>query len=388
MRTKIISVALVLVIAVGFVFAGCQSQDKPAPANSDMTEGTSPATEKPEETTPETEAPTTVPETTTPQTEAPSEAPEDKGELNVYSSRHYDVDKEVYKLFEEETGIKVNVVEGKGGELLERLSREKEDPKADLFLTVGAETIYPLTQMSLLDEFESETVAQNVPENMRGKGWSAIMYRARVIAYEKGKTDPATITCYKDLMKDEYKGKILVRSSTSSYNVALLSSFVQMGGKDKAKEWAEKIVANMARKPEGNDRDQAKAVVAGEGDLAIMNSYYFVRMANSSDDAEVKVSEKIGLIFPKKTHINLSYAGVITGAKNKANAVKFVEFLTTEKVQKMYAEKNGEFPVNPKVERTAIQKSWGDFAIQEIDFAELGKYKKEATMIFDEVKWE
>lgn len=308
-------------------------------------------------------------------------------ELNIYSTRHYDADKDVYDMFTKETGIKVNVVEGKAPELVEKIIREKDNPQADLFLTVGAETLYPLKEAKMLDKFESETVKQNIPEDFRGDGWSSIMYRARVIAYDKGKTDPSSIKTYADLTKPEYKGQILVRPSSSSYNVALLSSFILLDGEPYAKDWAQKVANNFARTPSGNDRDQAKAIVAGEGSLAIMNSYYYVRMANSSDPAEKDIASKIGLIFPEKTHINISYSGLLTGAKNRENAVKFIEFMTGEKVQNYYAENNGEFPVNPKVPKTEIQKSWGDFTTQKSNFEELGKYATEASKIFDQVGW-
>lgn len=307
-------------------------------------------------------------------------------EINIYSSRHYDVDKDVYEMFTKETGIKVNVVEGKNHELVEKIIREKSNPQADVFLTVGAETIYPLKEEKMLQKFSSKEIEKNIPEHFRGEGWSAVMYRARVIGYDKAKGKPA-IKTYNDLTKSEYKGQILVRPSSSSYNVGLLSSFILENGEKEATEWAKGVIANFARTPQGNDRDQAKAIVAGEGSLAIMNSYYFVRMANSSDPNEREVASKIALLFPEKTHVNISYAGLLTGAKNKENAIKFIEFLSTEKVQSYYAEKNGEFPVNKSVPKTEIQKSWGDFTIQNIKFDELGKYSKKASMIFDIVGW-
>lgn len=307
--------------------------------------------------------------------------------LNIYSTRHYDADKDIYEMFTKETGIKVNVVEGKDHELVEKIIREKDAPQADVFLTVGAESIYPLKEAKMLQTFDSKVVKENIPEHFRGDGWTSIMYRARVIAYEKGKTNPESIKSYNDLTKPEYKGQILVRPSSASYNVALLSSFILLDGEKAAKEWAQGVANNLARTPKGNDRDQAKAIVAGEGSLAIMNSYYYVRMLNSSDPAEKEAAQKIGLIFPDKTHINISYAGLLTGAKNKDNAIKFIEFMTGQKVQEYYAKNNGEFPVNPKVPMTEVQKSWGSFTTQKYNFEELGKYAKTASKIFDEVGW-
>ncbi|MDO5747236.1 MAG: extracellular solute-binding protein [Actinomycetaceae bacterium] len=308
-------------------------------------------------------------------------------ELNVYSSRHYDVDKKLYDKFTEETGVKVNVVEGKGPELVERLVREKDAPEADLFVTVGAESISQLNDEGVLGEYSSETIEKNIPEQYRGDGWMGMSSRARVVAYVKDQVDPSAITSYEDLTKPEWKGQILVRPSESSYNQALVASFVDTMGKDKAKEWAQGVTDNMAREPKGNDRDQAKAIVAGEGKLAIMNSYYWVKLKNSSDPEEQKVAEKIDLIFPKDTHVNLSYAGVIKGGKNSVNAVKFMEFLTSSDIQTIIAEDNGEFPLNPETTVPEPQKSWLGFTPQKIDYATLGKHIPEATEIFTEVGW-
>ncbi|MDO5726578.1 MAG: extracellular solute-binding protein [Bowdeniella nasicola] len=307
--------------------------------------------------------------------------------LNIYSSRHYDVDKALYDKFSEETGVEINVVEGKAPELIERLTREKDDPAADLFLTVGAESIWQLNEEGILDSYESETIAGNIPEDYRGDGWMGVSSRARVIAYVKDQVDPTTITSYADLTKDEWKGQVLARPSKSSYNQALLASMVVLHGKADATQWAQGVVDNFGREPTGNDRDQAKAAVAGEGKLAIMNSYYWALMQKSSDPEEQKVAEQIGLIFPEDTHVNLSYAGMIAGAKNPENAVKFMEFLSSDEAQTMIAEENGEFPLNPDTAVPEPQKSWMPFTAQDIDFAELGKYIPDATMIFGEVGW-
>lgn len=307
--------------------------------------------------------------------------------VNVYSSRHYDVDKEVYKMFEEETGLKLNVVEGKGDELVERITREKNKPQADVLLTVGAESLYPLHEADALEDSMSDTIESNIPEQFRGDYWMGITSRARVIAYNKDHVDPEKIKTYQDITKPEWKDQILVRPSSSTYNQALLASFVQNDGDDAAKEWAQGVVDNFAREPKGNDIDQAKAVAAGEGDLAIMNSYYWARMANSSDPNEAKVAEKVGLIFPENTHLNISYGALLKGAKNKENAIKLLEFLSSEKIQELYAQKNGEFPLNPKAPLPEVQKSWGEFTKQKVNYQELGKYRDDATKIFDEVGW-
>lgn len=309
------------------------------------------------------------------------------GVLNIYSSRHYDVDKKVYQDFTEKTGIEINLVEGKGDDLLQRIIQEGEGSEADLYLTVGAESLYILKDNNLGKEFSSKVIENNIPADFRGNTWTAMTSRARMIAYVKDRTDPKAITSYYDLTKPEWKGKILVRSSSSGYNVALLSSLIQADGKEKATEWAKGVVANFARTPKGNDRDQAKAIVAGEGDLAIMNSYYLVRMMNSSDPEEVKVANQVGLIFPEGTHLNLSFAMLLNSSKNVDNAIAFMEYVSTEEVQRLYAEKNGEFALNPAVGLTESQKDWGTFEKQNIDYEKLGSFKKDASFTFDEVGW-
>lgn len=324
------------------------------------------------------------------QTTSENKNASDKAEekvLNIYSSRHYDVDKKLYEMFTKKTGIKINTTEGKDNEIVKRIFDESANPQGDLFLTVGAESIYQLQQKQALGSSSSQTIQAAIPENFRNENWMGITARARIIAYSKDRVDPKSITSYDDLTKPEWKGKILVRSSSSSYNKGLLSSFLAINGTEKATAWAKGIVNNLARTPKGNDRDQAKAVAAGEGDLAIMNSYYYVRMAKSSDAAEKAASEKIGLIFPKDVHLNLSYGAVLNKAKHPKNAIAFLEFLASPEAQKIIAEENGEFPLNKAVAYPEIQKSWGDFTAQKLDFSTFGKFLPEATTIFDKVGW-
>lgn len=167
----------------------------------------------------------------------------------------------------------------------------------------------------------------------------------------------------------------------------MLSSFIQLDGADKAKEWAQGIVNNFARTPEGNDRDQAKAIMAGIGDVGIMNSYYIAKMISSSDAEEAKVGKEIGVLFPENTHLNLSFGAVTKNAKNEKNAVALLEYLTEEKAQKAYVDENGEFALNTKVGKSELQKSWGEFKVQNLNYETLGESKQETTLIFDQVGW-
>lgn len=310
-------------------------------------------------------------------------------EVNVYSSRHYDVDKEIYKKFEDETGIKVNIVEGKSDELLERIKREGEDTKADVFLTVGGESISVANEADVLQPIKSKKTLENIPEEFRGSDnkWVGLTSRARAIVYSKDRVNPDSIKTYEDLTKDEFKDKVLVRSSSSSYNQALLASFIQENGVDWSTNWAEGVVNNMARTPEGNDRDQVKAIAAGTGDVAIVNSYYLGKLLNSSDQEEKKAGEAVKIKFPENTHLNISWGGITKNAKNQENAELFLEYLTDEEVQTMYSNENYEYPLNKNANTNELLKTWGEFNKQNINYDTLGDSLPEAVKVFDKVGW-
>lgn len=313
--------------------------------------------------------------------------------VNLYTDRHYDTDQELYDLFTKETGIKVNIVKAESDELIERLAREGQDTQADLLVTADAGRLNRAKEQGLLQAVSSETLTKNIPENLRDKDneWFGLTMRARVLVYAKDRVNPAQLSTYENLTGPQWKGKVLVRSSNAVYNQSLLASFIALEGEEKAKAWAKGIVSNMAREPKGNDRDQAKAIVAGIGDVAIMNTYYVGKMLHSSDPEEVKVAEKIGVFFPNQattgTHINVSGIGLTKNAKNNANAIKLMEFLSSDLAQKQFAEANFEYPVNPNVEPSDLLKSWGDFKAQDINLSALGEYNQQAVKIFNEVGW-
>lgn len=309
--------------------------------------------------------------------------------INVYSARHYDADKEMYEEFQKDTGIKVNVIEGKAPELLERLKREGSDTQADVFVTSDIANLYQAVDAGLTQNVESEIVNKNIPSNLRGENneWVGLTQRARIIAYDKAKVKPEELSTYEDLTSEKWNKKVLVRSSESTYNQSLLASFIDLNGEESATEWAEGIVNNFARQPQGNDRDQVKAIAAGEGEVAIVNSYYIGKMVNSEDAEEKKAVEKVGVFFPENTHINVS--GIVLGkySKNKENAVKFIEYMTEEKAQKAFTDINSEYPANPNVEPSELLKSWGEFTTQDINLTNVGKYNKQAVEIFNKVGW-
>lgn len=315
------------------------------------------------------------------------------GEVNIYTARHYDVDAELYAKFTEETGIKVNVVEGAAPELIERLKREGASTPADLFITVDGGILNTAKVEGLLQPVESSVVDTQVPADLRDTDshWIGLSTRARVIVYAKDRVDPSELSTYEDLATDKWKGKLLVRSSTNLYNLSLLASLISINGEEETEKWAAGIANNLARDPEGGDRDQAKALVAGVGDVAIMNTYYVGRMSVSDDPEEVKVAEQVGVFFPNQettgTHLNISGAGLVKHSKNKENAIKLIEFLTAPEAQGIISEANFEYPVNQEAKLPELLQSWGEFKHQGLDFADYGEYNPKAVEIANKVGW-
>lgn len=324
-----------------------------------------------------------------------SDAPEDteSKEVNLYTARHYDVDDQLYKQFEEETGIKVNLIKGEADELLERIKREGDATEADLFLTADAGRLFRAKDDGLFQAVSSDLLDEQIPENFQDTDqmWYGLTKRARVVVYNKETVTPEELSTYEALTEDKWKGRVLIRGSENVYNQSLLASFIEIDGEEKAKEWAAGMVANFARDPEGGDRDQAKAIAAGIGDIAIMNTYYLGQMLNSEDPEEVKVAEGLGIFFPNQdttgTHVNVSGAGVVKSSKNKENAIKLLEFLSAPEAQGTFAEANYEYPVNESVEATELLKSWGEFKEQDIPLSALGTNNSKAILIFNEVGW-
>jgi len=314
-------------------------------------------------------------------------------EVNIYSHRHYDTDKKLYELFEQETGIKVNTVRAKANELMKRMESEGKNSPADIFITSDAGRLHLAQKNGLLQTINSKVLNEAIPEHLRQKDgyWFALTKRARVVVYNKDVVDPSTLSTYDALTDASLKGKVLVREASNIYNQSLLASMIANKGEEKAKAWAKGIVNNFARTPRGSDRDQMKAVAANVGDLAIVNTYYLGKLLNSDKRAEVEVGKKMGVFFPNQkttgAHINISGAGVAKYSKNKENAVKLLEFLVSPKAQSMFAEANFEYPVNKKVQPSKLLQSWGTFKEDSLDLENLGKYNAQAVKIFNEVNW-
>lgn len=313
--------------------------------------------------------------------------------VNVYTHRHYEPDQNIFKMFEEKTGIKVKVINASADELIQKMKMEGKQSPADVLITVDAGRLSRAKDEGLLQSIESEVLENAIPSYLRDvdNQWFGLTKRARIIAYAKDRVNPEELSTYEDLVNKKWKGKILVRSSSNIYNQSLMASIIANDGEEAAKNWAEGIVANMARSPKGSDRDQVKAVVAGEGDLAIVNSYYIGKMLNSPDAEEVKTAQQIGLFFPNQedrgTHINVSGAGVAKYAPNKENAIRFIEFLLSEEAQQIFTDANYEYPIIDSVEPVKDIKDWGDFKEDNLGLNKLGENNKKAVLIFDEAGW-
>ena len=323
------------------------------------------------------------------------ETSKESDEINLYSQRHYKVDEKQYETFEKETGIKVNVVKANADELIERLKNEGKNSPADLFITVDAGKLQKANDLDLLQKISSPIINENVDIDLKDVNgyWIPITYRARIIVYSKDRVDVGELSTYANLTNEKWKNKVLVRSSSNAYNQALLSSIVANRGEEAATNWASELVKNFARDPKGNDRDQVKAITAGQGDLAIVNSYYIGLLLSSENDEEIKAGNSVGVFFPNQgeeesgSHINVSGIGLAKNAPNKENAIKLMEFLTSESAQKTYTNTSYEYPANPNVEPNEIVKKWGSFKKDILDLNQLGVFRNRAIEIFDKSGW-
>ena len=314
-------------------------------------------------------------------------------EVNVYSSRHYDTDKSLYQTFTQQTGIKVNIIEGRDDELIERIRTESGNSPADILITVDAGRLWRAQSADILQPIKSKTLEDVVPAYLREPTglWFGLTKRARVIIYNKAAVKPSELSTYEDLADPKWKGRLLIRSSTNVYNQSLAGSILAAHGEKKTEEWARGIVANLARRPQGGDSDQIKAVAAGEGDIAVSNTYYFGRIAGSDKPEDKAIADKVGVFFPNQndrgTHVNISGAGVLKNAPNKDSAVKFLEYLVSPPAQKIFAEGNYEYPVSKDAEIAPVIASWGSFKEDTLNSAVFGKNNEEALKIMDRAGW-
>ena len=312
-------------------------------------------------------------------------------EVNIYSHRQPELIQPLADAFTAETGIDVNIAFVDKG-MAERLVAEGDRSPADLVLTVDIARLTQIVDAGVTQPVTSEVLAANIPANLRDADnqWFGITSRARIIYASKERVADGEVTTYEDLASDKWKGRICSRSGTNDYNVALLGAVIAHHGEDYAKTWAEGLKANLARKPAGGDRDQAKAIWAGECDIAIGNTYYMGQMVN--DPEQKQWADAVRIVFPvfegDGTHLNVSGVAMTKAAPNKDAALKFMEWLSGDAAQKIYAETNHEFPAKPGVARSALVQSWGEFTADSIDLTVVAKARPAALRIMEEVDFD
>ncbi|WP_153146163.1 Fe(3+) ABC transporter substrate-binding protein [Dechloromonas sp. H13] len=312
----------------------------------------------------------------------------DEKVLNLYSARHYQTDEALYANFTQQTGIRINRIEGKEDELLERIKNEGSNSPADVFLTVDAARLAKAHELGLFTPVNSKILDTRIPANLRTDDWFAFSKRARVIVYNKAGVKVEEVQTYDDLANPRLKGKLCSRSGSHPYNLSLMASVIAHEGEAKAEAWARGMVANFARAPKGGDTDQIKAVAAGECGVALSNTYYVARLMRSTKPEDVKTMEKVGIVWPNQattgTHINVSGGGVLKTAPHREAAVKFLEYLASDDAQRYFADGNNEWPVveSVKVNNPALE-ALGKFKADPLPIAKLAMYQIKAQMIFD-----
>jgi len=324
----------------------------------------------------------------------PGEATAQEKVLNLYTARHYATDESFYTGYTKATGIKINRIEGGEDALFERIKAEGKNSPADVFLTVDVARLWRAEQAGIFAPLQSAMLNKRIPAHYRGTDnkWFGFSARARVLGYDKNKIKDGELARYEDLASPKWKGEICVRPSSHPYNLSLISSMINHLGEDKATAWARGVTANLARPPRGGDTDQLRAVAIGECAIAISNHYYYVRLMRSQKPEDKAVVEKVGLVWPNQgdrgTHVNISGGGMLRHAPHRDAAVKFLEYLASDAAQTLFAKGNNEWPTvkdvklaNPELE------SFGEFKVDSLPLANLGKTQAAAQRIADKVGW-
>jgi iron(III) transport system substrate-binding protein len=322
---------------------------------------------------------------------AATAAPVLADEVNVYSYRQPELIKPLTDAFTEETGIKVNVAYLKKG-MVERLLAEGDRSPADLVLTVDISRLNAVVEAGVTQPVTSDVINANVPEAYRDPEghWFGLTTRARIIYASKDRVADGEVTTYEDLADPKWEGRICTRSGTHAYNVALTSAILEHHGAEETKAWLEGVKSNLARKPQGNDRAQVKAIWAGECDVAVGNTYYMGKMLK---DAEQQAwADSVNIVFPTfenaGTHVNISGIALTKAAPNKENAIKMMEFLTSSKAQEVYATANFEYPIAPGTEADDLVKSWGEFTADDVNLMTLAGHRGEALKLIEQVDFD
>ena len=316
-----------------------------------------------------------------------------EGEVNIYSSRHYDTDERLYTDFEEATGIKVNRLEGKADELIARMEAEGANSPADILLTVDTSRLERAKDAGVLQSIDSTVLEARVPSYLQDADneWFGFSQRARILFYDKNDVTDPPMT-YAELADPKYRGMVCIRSSSNVYSQTILSAIIEHAGEDAAKAWAEGVVANFARAPQGGDTDQLRGIVSGECEISMSNTYYFARAIRKDVSGVSDSLDMIGWVFPDQggngTHMNLSGGGVAAHAPNKDNAIAFLESLTSDQAEQYFSAGNDEYPAVPGVGLSPSVAQLGFFKPDDVDLSAVAKNVTTAQKIFNEVGWE
>lgn len=317
-----------------------------------------------------------------------------KGELNLYSARHYDADEQLYALFEKETGITLNRIELSGDQLIARMEAEGAQSPADVVLVVDAGVMWRAKEKGLFQPLVSDTLSKAIPEHLREPTglWYGFAKRARAIAYSTERVKPDQVLTYASLTDPSFKGKICQRASSNIYNLSLMAAMIDHIGQEAALNWAKGVVGNFKRPAQGNDTDNLKAIAAGECDVTLSNHYYWARLKGSQNPDDQAVAAKVGLSFPDQagvgTHINISGGALAAHAPNKENAIKFLEFLAKPEAQAILANANNEFPaVVGTVTDNPVLKGLPSFKEDNISLTVLGENQAKAQEAYDKAGW-
>ncbi len=311
--------------------------------------------------------------------------------VNVYTERQPELIQPIFDAFSAETGVTVNVLFASKG-LIERMKAEGARSPADVYLTADIGNIAAAVDAGVTQAVESEALAANIPAEYRDPAghWFAPTTRARIVYASKDRVPEGAVTTYEDLADPKWRGKICTRSGSHSYNIALVAAAIAHHGREEAKAWLAGVKANLARKPQGNDRAQVKAVWAGECDIAIGNTYYMGKMLE--EDEEKPWADAVRIVYPVfeggGAHMNISGMALTAAAPNRENGVKFMEYLSGDAAQALYAEANYEFPVKPGVARSELVAGWGAFTPDDLPLAEIAKYRAEALKVVEEVDFD
>lgn len=316
-------------------------------------------------------------------------------EVNLYSSRHYDTDLQLYENFTNETGIRVNLIEGDGEQLLQRIITEGANSPADLYITVDGGRLHRGVEEGIFQPLHDAVLEERIPANFRHPEglWFGLSARARVIFTRTGER-PDWLNDYEDLADPRLEGELCIRSSSSVYNISLLAEMIEVMGAEAAESWAAGVARNLARPPQGGDRDQLRALAAGECSVAVSNTYYWGALAASDNPADREVAEAVQFFYPNQgteaepgrgAHVNISGAGLVVGAPNHDNAVRFLEYLVSDEAQAIFADSNNEFPIVPGVVIHGPVAPYTEFRNSGVNVSVYGLNAAEATEIFDRV---